>query len=138
MKFKYAFVQKSCVAGHVGLESPLTITQWITVYCSSVLLCYLMCYCNFLNNNIFIFLDSFNDLYTSYVIFCIFLMSVVIIVISIFNVEFYAGGLCEVLIPKLNRMVIYNLVTHPGCEQFFSDNGGVFLSLFFFFNGRFY
>lgn len=27
MKFKYAFVQKSCVAGHVGLESSLTITS---------------------------------------------------------------------------------------------------------------
>ncbi|KAF1414493.1 Nucleoporin NDC1, partial [Spheniscus humboldti] len=41
--------------------------------------------------------NSFNDLYTSYVIFCILLMSVVILVISIFNAEFYAGGLCKLL-----------------------------------------
>ncbi|KAM5247882.1 nucleoporin NDC1 isoform 1-T1 [Ctenodactylus gundi] len=35
--------------------------------------------------------DSFNDLYSSYVIFYFLLLSVVIIIISIFNVEFYAA-----------------------------------------------
>jgi len=45
----------------------------------------------------FLILDSFNDLYTSYAIFCILLMSVVILVISIFNAEFYAGGLRKLL-----------------------------------------
>ncbi|XP_025252698.1 nucleoporin NDC1 isoform X2 [Macaca mulatta] len=34
--------------------------------------------------------DSFSDLYSSYVIFYLLLLSVVIIIISIFNVEFYA------------------------------------------------
>ncbi|OXB82107.1 UNVERIFIED_CONTAM: hypothetical protein H355_008986 [Colinus virginianus] len=34
--------------------------------------------------------DSFGDLYTSHVIFCMLLMSVVILVISVFNAEFYA------------------------------------------------
>lgn len=62
------------------------------------LLMSLLCYCTFLSNNcLFLILDSFNDLYTSYVIFCILLMSVVILVISIFNVEFYAGGLYTLL-----------------------------------------
>ncbi|XP_025790929.1 nucleoporin NDC1 isoform X2 [Puma concolor] len=34
--------------------------------------------------------DSFNDLYSSYVIFYLLLLSVVVVIISIFNVEFYA------------------------------------------------
>ncbi|XP_064284985.1 nucleoporin NDC1 isoform X1 [Passer domesticus] len=53
--------------------------------------------------------SSFNDLYTSYVIFCIFLMSVVIIVISIFNVEFYA------VVPSIpcSRLALIGKVIHP-------------------------
>ncbi|NXX70664.1 NDC1 protein, partial [Spizella passerina] len=52
---------------------------------------------------------SFNDLYTSYVIFCIFLMSVVIIVISIFNVEFYA------VVPSIpcSRLALIGKIIHP-------------------------
>ncbi|XP_039567768.1 nucleoporin NDC1 isoform X1 [Passer montanus] len=53
--------------------------------------------------------SSFNDLYTSYVIFCIFLMSVVIIVISIFNVEFYA---VVPLIP-CSRLALIGKIIHP-------------------------
>ncbi|NWW31230.1 NDC1 protein, partial [Panurus biarmicus] len=53
--------------------------------------------------------NSFNDLYTSYVIFCIFLMSVVIIVISIFNVEFYA---VVPLIP-CSRLALIGKIIHP-------------------------
>ncbi|NWI36881.1 NDC1 protein, partial [Picathartes gymnocephalus] len=53
--------------------------------------------------------NSFNDLYTSYVVFCIFLMSVVIIVISIFNVEFYA---VVPLIP-CSRLALIGKIIHP-------------------------
>ncbi|KAM7046250.1 nucleoporin NDC1 [Acridotheres tristis] len=53
--------------------------------------------------------NSFNDLYTSYVIFCIFLMSVVITVISIFNVEFYA------VVPSIpcSRLALIGKIIHP-------------------------
>nr|XP_021386076.1 nucleoporin NDC1 isoform X1 [Lonchura striata domestica] len=53
--------------------------------------------------------SSFNDLYTSYVIFCIFLMSVVIIIISIFNVEFYA------VVPSIacSRLALIGKIIHP-------------------------
>uniref|UniRef100_A0A8C5U4I8 Nucleoporin NDC1 n=1 Tax=Malurus cyaneus samueli TaxID=2593467 RepID=A0A8C5U4I8_9PASS len=53
--------------------------------------------------------NSFSDLYTSYVIFCIFLMSVVIIVISIFNVEFYA------VVPSIpcSRLALIGKIIHP-------------------------
>ncbi|NWH30450.1 NDC1 protein, partial [Chloropsis hardwickii] len=53
--------------------------------------------------------NSFNDLYTSYVIFCIFLMSVVIIVISIFNLEFYA------VVPSIpcSRLALIGKIIHP-------------------------
>ncbi|XP_030134605.4 nucleoporin NDC1 [Taeniopygia guttata] len=53
--------------------------------------------------------NSFNDLYTSYVIFCIFLMSVVIIIISIFNVEFYA------VVPSIacSRLALIGKIIHP-------------------------
>ncbi|KAM9187210.1 nucleoporin NDC1 isoform 2-T2 [Mergus octosetaceus] len=53
--------------------------------------------------------DSFNDLYTSYVIFCILLMSVVILVISIFNVEFYA------VVPSIpcSRLALIGKIIHP-------------------------
>ncbi|NXH48959.1 NDC1 protein, partial [Dicaeum eximium] len=53
--------------------------------------------------------NSFNDLYTSYVIFCIFLMSVVVIVISIFNVEFYA------VVPSIpcSRLALIGKIIHP-------------------------
>ncbi|NWX55300.1 NDC1 protein, partial [Promerops cafer] len=53
--------------------------------------------------------NSFNDLYTSYVIFCVFLMSVVIIVISIFNVEFYA------VVPSIpcSRLALIGKIIHP-------------------------
>ncbi|KAF2977956.1 hypothetical protein EK904_011469, partial [Melospiza melodia maxima] len=55
---------------------------------------------------------SFSDLYTSYVIFCIFLMSVVIIVISIFNVEFYA------VVPSIpcSRLALIGKIIHPQQE----------------------
>uniref|UniRef100_A0A8C2NQD7 Nucleoporin NDC1 n=1 Tax=Capra hircus TaxID=9925 RepID=A0A8C2NQD7_CAPHI len=36
---------------------------------------------------------SFNDLYNSYIIFYLLLLSVVVVIISIFNVEFYTGDL---------------------------------------------
>ncbi|KFP20795.1 Nucleoporin NDC1, partial [Egretta garzetta] len=54
-------------------------------------------------------LDSFNDLYTSYVIFCILLMSVVILIISIFNVEFYA------VVPSIpcSRLALIGKIIHP-------------------------
>uniref|UniRef100_A0A8D2M5M2 Nucleoporin NDC1 n=1 Tax=Zonotrichia albicollis TaxID=44394 RepID=A0A8D2M5M2_ZONAL len=120
MKFKFAFVQKCCVAGQTscGIRksidhySPLSISvdYFPLLKCSFLLLtALLLCYCNFLNNNIFIFLESFNDLYTSYVIFCIFLMSVVIIVISIFNVEFYA------VVPSIpcSRLALIGKIIHP-------------------------
>ncbi|XP_027734915.1 nucleoporin NDC1 [Empidonax traillii] len=53
--------------------------------------------------------NSFSDLYTSYVIFCIFLMSVVLIVISIFNVEFYA------VVPSIpcSRLALIGKIIHP-------------------------
>ncbi|NXK23363.1 NDC1 protein, partial [Arenaria interpres] len=53
--------------------------------------------------------DSLNDLYTSYVIFCILLMSVVIVVISIFNVEFYA------VVPSIpcSRLALIGKIIHP-------------------------
>uniref|UniRef100_A0A8C0ZBN6 Nucleoporin NDC1 n=1 Tax=Cyanistes caeruleus TaxID=156563 RepID=A0A8C0ZBN6_CYACU len=53
--------------------------------------------------------NSFNDLYTSYVIFCIFLMSMVIIIISIFNIEFYA------VVPSIpcSRLALIGKIIHP-------------------------
>ncbi|NXP04231.1 NDC1 protein, partial [Thinocorus orbignyianus] len=53
--------------------------------------------------------NSLNDLYTSYVIFCILLMSVVIVVISIFNVEFYA------VVPWIpcSRLALIGKILHP-------------------------
>ncbi|KFO75995.1 Nucleoporin NDC1, partial [Cuculus canorus] len=53
--------------------------------------------------------NSFNDFYTSYVIFCIFFMSVVILVISIFNVEFYA------VVPSIpcSRLELIGKIIHP-------------------------
>ncbi|NXD10408.1 NDC1 protein, partial [Nothocercus nigrocapillus] len=53
--------------------------------------------------------NSFNDLYTSYVIFCILLMSVVILVISIFNVEFYT------VVPSIpcSRLALIGKIIHP-------------------------
>ncbi|KAJ7423943.1 hypothetical protein WISP_31394 [Willisornis vidua] len=53
--------------------------------------------------------NSFNALYTSYVIFCILLMSMVIIVISIFNVEFYA------VVPSIpcSRLALIGKIIHP-------------------------
>nr|XP_028589263.1 nucleoporin NDC1 isoform X1 [Podarcis muralis] len=53
--------------------------------------------------------SSFNDLYTSYVIFCILLMSVVILVISIFNVEFHA------VVPSIpcSRLALISKIIHP-------------------------
>ncbi|KAM6065775.1 nucleoporin NDC1 isoform 2-T2 [Chlamydotis macqueenii] len=53
--------------------------------------------------------NSFNDLYTSYVIFCVLLMSVVILVISIFNAEFYA---VVPLIP-CSRLALIGKIIHP-------------------------
>ncbi|NWX39533.1 NDC1 protein, partial [Steatornis caripensis] len=53
--------------------------------------------------------NSFNDLYTSYVVFCNFLMSVVILVISIFNAEFYA------VVPSIpcSRLALIGKIIHP-------------------------
>ncbi|NXW35237.1 NDC1 protein, partial [Phaetusa simplex] len=53
--------------------------------------------------------NSLNDLYTSYVIFCILLMSVVIVVISVFNVEFYA------VVPSIpcSRLALIGKIIHP-------------------------
>uniref|UniRef100_A0A8D0FBG5 Nucleoporin NDC1 n=1 Tax=Strix occidentalis caurina TaxID=311401 RepID=A0A8D0FBG5_STROC len=53
--------------------------------------------------------NSFNDLYTSYVIFCILLMSVVTLIISIFNVEFYA------VVPSIpcSRLALIGKIIHP-------------------------
>ncbi|XP_044286353.1 nucleoporin NDC1 isoform X2 [Varanus komodoensis] len=53
--------------------------------------------------------SSFNDLYTSYVIFCILLMSVVILVINIFNVEFHA------VVPSIpcSRLALISKIIHP-------------------------
>ncbi|NWU92683.1 NDC1 protein, partial [Upupa epops] len=53
--------------------------------------------------------DSFNDLYTSYVIFCILLMSLVIVLINIFNAEFYA------VVPSIpcSRLALIVKIIHP-------------------------
>uniref|UniRef100_A0A8C0HHD4 Nucleoporin NDC1 n=1 Tax=Chelonoidis abingdonii TaxID=106734 RepID=A0A8C0HHD4_CHEAB len=53
--------------------------------------------------------NSFNDWYTSYVIFCILLMSVVILIISIFSVEFYA------VVPSIpcSRLALLGKIIHP-------------------------
>ncbi|NXT52957.1 NDC1 protein, partial [Pluvianellus socialis] len=53
--------------------------------------------------------NSLNDLYTSYVVFCILLMSVVIVVISVFNVEFYA------VVPSIpcSRLALIGKIIHP-------------------------
>ncbi|NXP54429.1 NDC1 protein, partial [Heliornis fulica] len=53
--------------------------------------------------------NSFNDLYSSYVIFCILLMSVVILVISIFNAEFYT------VVPSIpcSRLALIGKIIHP-------------------------
>ncbi|XP_061200768.1 nucleoporin NDC1 isoform X2 [Neopsephotus bourkii] len=53
--------------------------------------------------------NSFNDLYSSYIIFCILLMSVVILVVSIFNAEFYA------VVPSIpcSRIALIGKIVHP-------------------------
>ncbi|XP_065594709.1 nucleoporin NDC1 [Cyrtonyx montezumae] len=53
--------------------------------------------------------DSFGDLYTSHVIFCMLLMSVVILIISIFNAEFYA------VVPSIpcSRLALIGKIIHP-------------------------
>uniref|UniRef100_A0A8C3M1S5 Nucleoporin NDC1 n=1 Tax=Chrysolophus pictus TaxID=9089 RepID=A0A8C3M1S5_CHRPC len=53
--------------------------------------------------------DSFDDLCTSHVIFCILLMSVVILVISVFNAEFYA------VVPSIpcSRLALIGKIIHP-------------------------
>uniref|UniRef100_Q9BTX1-3 Isoform 3 of Nucleoporin NDC1 n=1 Tax=Homo sapiens TaxID=9606 RepID=Q9BTX1-3 len=53
--------------------------------------------------------DSFSDLYSSYVIFYFLLLSVVIIIISIFNVEFYA------VVPSIpcSRLALIGKIIHP-------------------------
>ncbi|XP_067391639.1 nucleoporin NDC1 isoform X1 [Emydura macquarii macquarii] len=53
--------------------------------------------------------NSVNDWYTSYIIFCILLMSVVILIISIFNVEFYA------VVPSIpcSRLALLGKIIHP-------------------------
>nr|XP_058159523.1 nucleoporin NDC1 isoform X2 [Dasypus novemcinctus] len=53
--------------------------------------------------------DSFNDLYNSYVIFHLLLLSAVIVIISIFNVEFYA------VVPSIpcSRLALIGKIIHP-------------------------
>ncbi|NXG56713.1 NDC1 protein, partial [Hemiprocne comata] len=53
--------------------------------------------------------NSFNDLYTSHFIFCILLMSVVILIISICNVQFYA------VVPSIpcSRLALIGKIIHP-------------------------
>ncbi|XP_058408448.1 nucleoporin NDC1 isoform X3 [Diceros bicornis minor] len=53
--------------------------------------------------------DSFNDLYSSYVILYFLLLSVVIVVISIFNVEFYT------VVPSIpcSRLALIGKILHP-------------------------
>ncbi|XP_054546784.1 nucleoporin NDC1 isoform X2 [Talpa occidentalis] len=53
--------------------------------------------------------NSFNDLYSSYVIFYLLLLSVVIVIISIFNVEFYA------VVPSIpcSRLALIGKIIHP-------------------------
>ncbi|XP_078188018.1 nucleoporin NDC1 isoform X1 [Callithrix jacchus] len=53
--------------------------------------------------------DSFSDLYSSYVIFYLLLLSVVIIIISIFNVEFYT------VVPSIpcSRLALIGKIIHP-------------------------
>ncbi|NXL27426.1 NDC1 protein, partial [Glaucidium brasilianum] len=53
--------------------------------------------------------NSFNDLYTSCVIFCILLMSLVTLVISIFNAEYYA------VVPSIpcSRLALIGKIIHP-------------------------
>ncbi|XP_032158174.1 nucleoporin NDC1 isoform X2 [Mustela erminea] len=53
--------------------------------------------------------DSFSDLYSSYVIFYLLLLSVVVVIISIFNVEFYA------VVPSIpcSRLALIGKIIHP-------------------------
>uniref|UniRef100_A0A8D0DX13 Nucleoporin NDC1 n=1 Tax=Salvator merianae TaxID=96440 RepID=A0A8D0DX13_SALMN len=53
--------------------------------------------------------NSFNDLYTSYVMFCLLLMSFVILVINIFNVEFHT------VVPSIpcSRLALLSKIIHP-------------------------
>ncbi|XP_007534255.2 nucleoporin NDC1 [Erinaceus europaeus] len=53
--------------------------------------------------------DSFNDLYSSYAIFYFLLLSVVIVIISIFNVEFYT------VVPSIpcSRLALIGKIIHP-------------------------
>ncbi|KAM6456415.1 nucleoporin NDC1 isoform 3-T3 [Liasis olivaceus] len=53
--------------------------------------------------------NSFNDLYTSYVIFCILLLSGVILVINVFNVQFHA------VVPSIHcsRLALISKIIHP-------------------------
>ncbi|KAM3838951.1 nucleoporin NDC1 isoform 4-T4 [Vipera latastei] len=53
--------------------------------------------------------NSFNDLYTSYVIFCILLLSVVILVINVFNLQFHA------VVPSIHcsRLALISKIIHP-------------------------
>ncbi|XP_034271007.1 nucleoporin NDC1 isoform X2 [Pantherophis guttatus] len=53
--------------------------------------------------------DSFNDLYTSYVIFCLLLLSAVILVINVFNVQFHA------VVPSIHcsRLALISKIIHP-------------------------
>ncbi|EHB18223.1 Nucleoporin NDC1 [Heterocephalus glaber] len=53
--------------------------------------------------------NSFSDLYSSYVIFYLLLLSVIIIIISIFNVEFYA------VVPSIpcSRLALIGKILHP-------------------------
>ncbi|XP_007128224.1 nucleoporin NDC1 isoform X4 [Physeter macrocephalus] len=53
--------------------------------------------------------DSFSDLYSSYIIFYLLLLSVVIVIINIFNVEFYT------VVPSIpcSRLALIGKIIHP-------------------------
>ncbi|XP_044920493.1 nucleoporin NDC1 isoform X2 [Mustela putorius furo] len=53
--------------------------------------------------------DSFSDLYSSYVIFYLLLLALVVVIISIFNVEFYA------VVPSIpcSRLALIGKIIHP-------------------------
>ncbi|OXB64580.1 hypothetical protein ASZ78_016032 [Callipepla squamata] len=70
--------------------------------------------------------DSFSDLYTSHVIFCMLLMSVVILVISVFNAEFYAG-----YIPKMWISTTMDLHIDSKLHPLDTLSGLLDLSLFY-------
>ncbi|KAG8132431.1 hypothetical protein E2320_010295 [Naja naja] len=106
-----------CTMGDVSTREQLSILRWraATSIAWSVLLLPL-CVAVFISiTSIDLFhpiqwiTNSFNDLYTSYVIFCILLLSVVILVINVFNVQFHA------VVPSIHcsRLALISKIIHP-------------------------